>query len=199
MDNFTSFPEMQQLLLKENRCLQALLNQSNESLRYLMEAQIQMQEMFTRTLQAVLAHSIEAIFFLDDEGRYVDANPAACALTGYNQMELLQETVCTLMPEAIREGCIEGWREFTREGRCSGEYTLMRRDGLFIDVEYRMVANVAPGTHLMFLHDITAQKLAEQALDEEKVWSAHLDEMLQCLGALHRDSAKGAFNALDIN
>lgn len=194
-----TYPLSARMLHQENRNLQAMLDQSNESLRYMMESQLQMQEMFARTLETLLAYSIEAIFFLDDEGWYVDANPAACALTGYSHTDLLQKTVCSLVPEALREDCILDWQAFDYSGRLAGEYTLMRRDGEYVDVEYRIAANVAPGIHIMFLHDITARKQAERALNEEKGWSAHLDEMLQCIGALHRDSAKGAFNALGIN
>src|SRR5262249_7516803 len=46
-----------------------------------------------RRLQALFDTSLDAILMADDQARYVDANPAACALLGYDREELLQRGV----------------------------------------------------------------------------------------------------------
>lgn len=42
-----------------------------------------------RYLQAIFENSLDAIFLLNDDGRYIDANPAACELLGYRPLLLL--------------------------------------------------------------------------------------------------------------
>jgi PAS domain-containing protein len=42
-----------------------------------------------RRFRAVFENSLEAILLMDDAGRYIDANPAACQLLGYSRDELV--------------------------------------------------------------------------------------------------------------
>jgi CheY-like chemotaxis protein len=44
-------------------------------------------ETWLQLLQGVYDHVLEAILLADDEGQYIDANPAVCALTGYGHAE----------------------------------------------------------------------------------------------------------------
>jgi PAS domain S-box-containing protein len=41
-------------------------------------------------LQAFFENSLDATLLADDEGRYVDANPAAAVLLGYSRDELCE-------------------------------------------------------------------------------------------------------------
>ena len=43
-----------------------------------------------RRMQALFDNTLDAIWLLDDEGRFVDANPAVCALLGYTREEFLR-------------------------------------------------------------------------------------------------------------
>ena len=55
-----------------------------------------------RRLRALFDHALDGIL-LADNGGYVDANPAACMLTGYDRAELLQQSVWDLTPEMDQE------------------------------------------------------------------------------------------------
>lgn len=46
--------------------------------------------------QALFDESLDAILLANDEGAYVDANPAACTLLGYERRELLGKTIADL-------------------------------------------------------------------------------------------------------
>ena len=44
------------------------------------------------------------------------------------------------------------WQAFLAQGRQTGVYELMARDGTPVTVEYAARANIAPGLHLSVLH-----------------------------------------------
>ena len=119
-----------------------------------------------RRLQALFDNALDAILLIDDSARYVGANPGACALTGYRREELLQLTVGDITPAPNREQSQELWRAFIAAGQQSGEYTLRRKDGTTVEVEYRAVANIVPGLNLAVLRDITERKREEANLAE---------------------------------
>jgi PAS domain S-box-containing protein len=114
-----------------------------------------------RRLEMLYEHAQDAILLADNEARYVDANPAACALLGRTREELLASTVFDVTPVPSVELGRQLWRDFIAAGRQEGEYPLARKDGSCATVEYRAVANIIPGLHLSVLRDVTARKAAE--------------------------------------
>lgn len=113
-------------------------------------------------LGALFENTQEAILITDGESRYIDANPAACALTGYTREELLRLKVRDVTPSAEWESGIRLWREFLAKGRMEGEFQIRRKDGTLIEVEFRAVANFLPGMHLSVMRDVTERKRAER-------------------------------------
>ena len=119
-----------------------------------------------RRCRAIFENSLDAILLMDDAGRYVDANPAACQLLGYDREELLQLPVADVTPGVDRDRIPELMGQFLAAGIQLGEYTLARKDGSTRDVDYRAIANILPGLHLSVLRDVTERKRAETALRE---------------------------------
>jgi len=115
-------------------------------------------------LEAIVDNALDAIFVADDDGRYIDANPAACELTGYSSSELMALSVWDLTPAPDVASGRAAWRRFLGEGRAVGEYALRRRDGTIVDVEFRAVANVLPHEHVSACRDVTERKRAAAAL-----------------------------------
>ena len=117
-----------------------------------------------RRMRALFENTLDAIWLLDDEGRFVDANPAVCALLGYTREEFLRmriEDVAT----AEEKGLVrELWNTILAAGQLDGEFTQVRRDGTTRVVDYRAVANILPGLHLSVNRDITERKRAEREL-----------------------------------
>ena len=129
------------------------------ALRTLMRAREESQH----RIQALFDNSLDAIVFTDHEGRYVDANPAACALFGYSYDVLLTKSVADLLVQDGRFQFDELWRRFLAIGNQFGEQVVRRADGSARAVEFRAVAHVLPGTHLSILRDITDRKASEHA------------------------------------
>jgi len=113
-------------------------------------------------LNALFENSLDAILMANDEQRFVEANPAACLLLGYTREELIKFRIGDLTPPANLQFLPEIWRQFMAEGRLSGEYLLVCKDGSLVTTEFRAVANIVRGLHMAILHDITERKHTEQ-------------------------------------
>jgi PAS domain S-box-containing protein len=90
------------------------------------------------------------VLVANDAARYMAANDAASALTGYPVDELLTLSVNDLTPVPYGVDFEALWMDFVRTGRQEGEYEIRRRDGSIVRVTYVAHANVAPGLHVSF-------------------------------------------------
>jgi len=112
----------------------------------------------------IFDNTFDAILLIDDEFRYIDANPSACALLGYSKTELMNKKVGDLTPERNIEMGTKIWGDFLKKGNQKGEYTLLKKDQKEINIEYHAVANIQSGVHLFIINDVTIKKLAENTL-----------------------------------
>ncbi len=89
----------------------------------------------------------------DNDARYVDANPAACALFGLARDQLVGRPISDFAapghPHAV------GWRHFLAAGRLRGTFPLLRPDGETRLLEGTSVANIVPGLHLCVLRELS--------------------------------------------
>lgn len=119
-----------------------------------------------KQLQAIFESALEAIVIADNEGRYVEANPAACKLFGLSLPELLSNCISNFMEPGVNFEL--AWRNFHELGEVTGEMRLLRLDGTSVEVEYTSRSNFLPGRHLSVLRDITKRKQAQKALTESE-------------------------------
>ncbi|WP_416669857.1 PAS domain S-box protein [Egbenema bharatensis] len=141
----------------------------------LMEANLQLQQQ-EQQWHALFANALDAITIADDQGRYVDVNPAACELFGLTRNELLQMGVANFADPA--SDILQVWQQFLRQGQMRGDFPLHRPDGSVRDTEFAAIAHYLPGRHLSILRDVTERKRAEadQRASEEK-YRALFEEM----------------------
>jgi len=113
-------------------------------------------------LRAIFDGSLDAMLLADDDGRYVDANPAACELFGLPRAQLLGRSLFDFAaPEYDAEASDRSLHE---RGQMPGLFPLQRPDGVRRILEHSRVANVAPGLHLTVLRDVTERVTAEDEL-----------------------------------
>jgi PAS domain S-box-containing protein len=120
--------------------------------------------------------ALDAMLIVDDEGRHIDANPAACRLFGHARDELLSLSPTEL--SAVVDGRNAYLRDLLLHGMVAGETTIIRPDGSRRELEFSATANVLPGRHLSILRDVTERKQLEQAL-----WQAQKLESVGTLAA----------------
>jgi PAS domain S-box-containing protein len=112
--------------------------------------------------RAVFDGAIEPMVLTDDQGRYVDANPAACELYGLTLDRLIGRTFAEFTGGAVLDAA--GHRAFREQGHTRGQVAVTRADGSRRILEYSSVSHVTPGIDLSVMRDITERKLAEEAL-----------------------------------
>jgi len=115
-------------------------------------------------LQALFDHSKDAILLADDGGAYIDANPAARALLGYEAHELRGLHFSRIFSPDDVGWAESSWREFLSVGQQSGECTLRRRDGSSVRVEFSAIASIQPGVHLSILRDVSERAALQSRL-----------------------------------
>ena len=119
-------------------------------------------------------NALEAILLADDNAKYIDANPAACGLLGYQRSELLDLHLWNITTQSNQVDGLKLWQDFIKTGTQTGEYQLTTKDGKTIAVEYRAVANFLPGQHLSFLRDITTSRKATAETHKLQAELAHV-------------------------
>jgi PAS domain S-box-containing protein len=143
-----------------------LLRQSDGRQILELEEANQLLEQRDRQWQALFDNALDAIAIADDEGCYVDVNPAACALFGISKEELLHKRVADFAdPNLDMTGV---WQQFLQQGQQKGEFSLHRPDGRVVETEFAAVTNFIPHRHLSVLRDINNRKQAEAKLKENE-------------------------------
>jgi PAS domain S-box-containing protein len=104
----------------------------------------------------------DGLIVLDNDHRIIAINPAACSIFHLTSDSLLGQRLGFLVLKDSHETRPARWDDFFQDGKDRGEYSALRLDGTFVDVEYRSVSNFSPGRHLISLRDVSDRKRAEE-------------------------------------
>lgn len=109
--------------------------------------------------QALFEHALDAIAIVDDNGHYLDVNPAACRLLGAPRQEVLRSRITHFAESEAKVQ--KAWHTLRQQGQLSDELRLMRPDGTVRDVQVNAIANFVPNRHLLIMRDASEQKRHE--------------------------------------
>ena len=103
----------------------------------------------------------DGIFVVNGQGRYLEVNPAACAMLGYTEDEILGLSIPGILwPACAREGLL-AFETLKQQGRDVRELDLLRKDGSRINVVLASVA-LPNNQYMSFCKDVSARKRAEE-------------------------------------
>ncbi len=103
------------------------------------------------------------VFIADREGRYIEANPAAAAITGYSREELLSMSIPDTLAPEDRENGARHFRTLLEAGRSDGEMYYLRKDGKRRRWQVLAVA-LNRERYLGFVQDVTERESLESQL-----------------------------------
>ena len=132
-------------------------------------------------LRAIFTSTLDAIVVADNDGRYVDCNPAAEELFGTPRETLLGRGVRDFA--ATPAAAEAAWEELLRKGTATGTFRLLRSDGVEREVEFSATADVLPGRHVSVLRDVTLRREAEDDLRRRERESSTIAALTQRMNA----------------
>lgn len=132
------------------------------------------QEVSSRLIEAMFESSSVGIAAIDDNGNYVMVNNIFASMAGYDQEELIGMSIFDLnVSENLNEVGVKLKRVIEKGESHKGEWPLLRKDGLQLDVQSTLSKINYLGVHNMaisFVRDITEEKKLrrerEEALDD---------------------------------
>ena len=137
---------------------------------------VQQLDETSRRMRALFDAAMDAILWADSTGRYVDANPAACALLGYTREEIVSRRAGDFSLPQDKQEVAAVWDDIQSHRGRRGELRIVRKDGQTREIEYVAVSDVLPGFHCAFIHDITDRKDAERSVRNLSARLLHLQD-----------------------
>ncbi len=160
--------------------------QRNELLEKLVKERTKSLTESESKFRSYINNAPDGVFITDENGKYVDVNPAASRITGYSKEELLNLSIPELLqPEYIEKG-IKSFLELTEKGSIRIDLGYHTKSG---ENRYWQVAGVklSAKRFLGFAQDITDRK---QAIEELQTANQQLTANEQQLrAAVHQLSA----------
>ena len=138
------------------------------------EAALAAHEEGLKLLSFALNHSSEAVFLIDEGGRFQYVNDEACRSLGWGRAELLGLTVSDIDPDFPRERWAEHWREAGAQTTRTFESRHLHRDGRVFPVEVNANSFVY-GEHtysLTLVRNISERRLLEDQLRQAQKMEA---------------------------
>jgi len=116
--------------------------------------------------RAIFDASLDGMFVIDLEGRYVGVNPAGCRMFGYDREEFLAADVTLLIFPEDREEALARDRDGWADGLTVPRYRLRHRDGSEVWVALTITPMTIDGRQLALgvKRDITETIRTEEAL-----------------------------------
>lgn len=133
--------------------------------------------MIDAAYRAIFDGASDAIFVSDSEGRFLDANPAACALLGYSRQELSALRIEDVVAPGDLERAPLRHAEVAAGASLRTRRRLVTKAGGVVTTEIA-TSNIGEGRLLAVARDVTAGERLEQALRESEATLRELTEHL---------------------
>lgn len=126
---------------------------------------------------SIFGNVLDGIIIASNEGRCLDANPAAAVILRCSVGELLGQSIGRFLAnddEFARE-----WSSFLQHKSQRGRAHLIAGDGALLCVDFTATANYLPGRHLLILCDVTERTNATLSLRKSEERFKHMADNIQ--------------------
>jgi two-component system cell cycle sensor histidine kinase/response regulator CckA len=120
-------------------------------------------------LRAIFEHALDAMMIVDDNGTYLDANPAACALLGVPKDEVIGKRIGDVASWSL--DLVTEWERGALD-RLKGQATITLPDKVVREIEYAVKEHILPGLSLLLARDVTEHKALELRLMQSQKMEA---------------------------
>jgi PAS domain S-box-containing protein len=144
--------------------------------------------------QALFENALDGFIIFDAAELIIEANPSSCTMLSKTREQLIGQKIISLLPNGSENP--SKTTVFSKKNH-TGEFRLVRSDGLEIDVEYQTTLNFSPGWNAVSLRDVTERKRSEQrALQAERL--AAIGETMAGLVHESRNALQRSFACLEM-
>jgi PAS domain S-box-containing protein len=114
-------------------------------------------------LVSAMENSGDAIFIVNEQGKYIYTNKAVTSLLGFSSEEMKSKTIVDVTPSNKVNYSLNLFKQIQEHGKAFAEIELLKNDGTYISSDLNAV--LLPGGHVLAsCRDITKRKLEEEAL-----------------------------------
>ena len=159
------------------------------------EEETRLRESWAR-FHAIFENSINAILLADDQGNYLDANPAACEISGYSLEEIRDKRLTDILDHTAELNQTMDWDEFIVKGKMEGTVAIRTKKGEIKMLDYKAMADILPGLHLSILSDVTDQYQAEKKIRKQNKHLKKLNEEKNQLFSIIAHDLRSPLNGL---
>ncbi|MDD2754252.1 MAG: PAS domain S-box protein [Methanothrix sp.] len=108
------------------------------------------------------------VFVADENGKYLQVNPMACSITGYDESELLQMSIRDILPDDVQDGGLKHFQMVQADAHGFIEIPFLTKKG-----ERRIwsvtATKLSEKRFLGFVEDITKRKKSEEDLRQSEL------------------------------
>ena len=139
--------------------------------------------------RSYIENSPYGIFLWDGNGRFQDANAAACKMSGYAYRDLLELSITDVVLEESRTEALDEFENLIARGCSSIELPFRQKSGekIFCSVDS---VRLGPDKYLGFVQDVTSRKLAEierEKLQEQLTQAQKMEAIGRLAGGVAHD------------
>jgi PAS domain S-box-containing protein len=138
-----------------------------------------------KKFRIITEDSADAIFLVNEEGKYLYVNKQAVNLLGYSKEELLMFTLADISPANRVEEYFQIFQRLFTEGSSYSEIELVKKDGSYVKTDLNAVL-LPNGLIYGSCRDITERKQLEK---EKKILTYNLNERVKELTCLYSISS----------
>ncbi|MBV5314397.1 MAG: PAS domain S-box protein, partial [Prolixibacteraceae bacterium] len=145
---------------EEYQIINEELKQTNKELTAANEL-VEKSEMQARD---ILQTAMDGFWMVDNESRFINVNQVACKMLGYSREEMLTMTISDVDCEETADQTKRHLQKVIKTGEDRFETKHRCKDGKIIDVEVSVKVQNSQDLIVVFVHNITERKIAEEKL-----------------------------------